>query len=299
MSHKAVNWALEQRHLKPAAWVVLIKLGDRHNKDTRLVFPDQHLLAEDCNVSRASLNRHLSDLEAVGLIFRVQRVNPATRKQLTTYYILQPDFENPPNIEHAVDDYRAALPVGQNRNTEAGHVSNCDTVAVSQKTPIPCLNSGDSRVSNCDTLNPVKEPKVNPSAPARERGSDFNEFWKVCAKPRDEANCRKLFDAAVASGADGAQIVLAAQAYAGEFAGGAHRYAIGANDWLSGRRWEKGSNADGDKLAKPADPAAFYAAWLNSGRPFFSSAVSPALAREMLGRRLVTSEQLRAAGIAA
>jgi hypothetical protein len=299
MSHRALNWALEQRHLKPGIWIVLIQLADRHNKDTRLVFPEQALLAHDCNVSRATLNRHLSELETLGLVFRVQRLNPATKKHLATHYILQPDFSNPPNIDHAIEDYVSALGSfvsGQTENIEAGHVSNLDTGSVSQISAIPCLKSGDSRVSNCDT-NPVREPKREPSAQAGAGGSDFDEFWKVFPKPRAEASCRALFDKAVASGVAAETIIAAARVYASDFAGAKQRYAVGSNDWLFGKGWAR--HEDAAVASTKADPAAFYAAWICSGKSIPPSAVRPNLAREMLGRKLVTSEQLRKAGIAA
>lgn len=302
MSNRATTWALEQRHLKPATWIVLIKLGDRHNKDTLLVFPEQSLLASDCNMGRSTLNRHLSELEADGLIYRVQRMNPATKKQLGTYYILQPDFANPPDIDHAVEDYRAALASGQTQNTDEGRVSNWDTGAVSQKTPIPCPNNDDSRVPNRDTLNLVREPKVNPSAPASARVLGFDDFWEVFPKPRAETSCRDLFAKAIASGVSAETIVEAAELYALEFRGGKQRYAVGSNDWLFGKGWERfgeAAAASGGAPAEKLDKAAFFSNLISAGRFVSSSAVSPALAREMLGRRLVTKDQLRSAGIAA
>jgi|GEM_PF-278180 len=299
MSHKAVNWALEQKQLKPGVWIVLIQLADRHNKDTRLVFPEQSLLATDCNISRATLNRHLSELEDEGLIFRVQRINASTKKSMATHYILQSDFPNPPNIDHAVEDYRAALLLGKTGNTEAGRVSNCDMGAVSQKTAIPCLNFDDSRVSNCDT-NLVREPIKEPCAVARAGGSDFDDFWKVYPKPRAEAACRDLFDRALDDGVDGTLIVEAARAYAAEFAGEKQRYAVGSHDWLSGQRWEKYARpAAGSVVAVPTDVVVFYADWIKSGRSFPSSALKAGVAREMLQRNLITLEQLRAVGVVA
>jgi DNA-binding transcriptional MocR family regulator len=71
MSHAATNWAIQQRGLKPAAKIVLWHLCDRFNPDYGC-FPSQARLAEDCEISRATLNRHLDDLEAAGLIRRLR-----------------------------------------------------------------------------------------------------------------------------------------------------------------------------------------------------------------------------------
>jgi len=176
MSHKAVNWALEQRTLKPGPWVILIQLADRHNKDTKQVNPEQSRLAADCNMSRATINRHLNDLEEAGLLNRVQRINPVTKKQLSTHYVLALDFAAPPIIEFAVSQTATRdLPV-QTENVEPDRVSDCDTVPVSQKTAIPCLKKGHSRVSNCDT-NPVIEPVREPSPyPPLEKKAAVSRF---------------------------------------------------------------------------------------------------------------------------
>lgn len=87
MSHKATNWAILQRGLKPAAKIVLWHLCDRHNPDHGC-FPKQETLARDCEMSRSTLNLHLKDLERRGLIRREQRRNPKTFQQEATRYKL-------------------------------------------------------------------------------------------------------------------------------------------------------------------------------------------------------------------
>jgi hypothetical protein len=87
MSHAATHWAIQQRGLAPATKLVLWFLSDRHNPDFGC-FPSQEQLARDCEMSRASVNRHLDELEAQGLIRRERRVDPQTRRQLPTRYRL-------------------------------------------------------------------------------------------------------------------------------------------------------------------------------------------------------------------
>lgn len=87
MSHQGTNWAIQQRGLKPTTRIVLWHLCDRYNPDYGC-FPSQERLAYDCEISRAGLNTHLAKLEQRGLVLRVRRIDPITRRQMSTRYIL-------------------------------------------------------------------------------------------------------------------------------------------------------------------------------------------------------------------
>ena len=145
MSHEATNWAIKQKGLPPAAKIVLWHLCDRYNPDFGC-FPSQDALARDCEISRATLNRHLDALEERGLVAREARRDERTRKQLSTRYRLgfEADFE----------PAEGAKPCREMR-----HGNEAETV--SQNAQKPCLKNDDSRVSNCDT-NPVREPVREP-----------------------------------------------------------------------------------------------------------------------------------------
>jgi hypothetical protein len=132
MSHRATNWAIQQRGLAPATKLVLWHLCDRHNPDYGC-FPSQDQLAADAEISRASLNTHLDKLEQAGLIRRERRLDDDTKRQRTTRYFL--GFEEDFTLKPCPD---------------SGHGS----------TPEPCPDLAKSRVQNLDT-NPVsKEPVI-------------------------------------------------------------------------------------------------------------------------------------------
>jgi DNA-binding transcriptional ArsR family regulator len=154
MSHHATSWAIRQRGLKPATKLVLWQLCDRYHPDHGC-FPSQETLAEDCEMSRASVNRHLDELERRGLIRRIQRSEKRTKRQKSTLYLLgfQSDFKAPG--EGGAEAGKAQKPCRKMRHG-----------AVSQKTQKPCLKNGKSRVSNCDT-NLVKEPVIEPARDAK------------------------------------------------------------------------------------------------------------------------------------
>lgn len=67
MSHSATDWAIKQRGLKPAAKIVLWHLCDRYHPDQGC-FPSLDTLAEDCEMSRRSVQDQLAELEKMGLL---------------------------------------------------------------------------------------------------------------------------------------------------------------------------------------------------------------------------------------
>jgi len=113
VSHRATNWAFDQRGLPPVQSLVLIRLADHHNV-LHGCFPSQKLLAEEVNVSQSTLNEHLRALEERGLIRRVRRRDSRTRRQIATRYILA--FEDEP-----VEDAGEPTPdIGVGSDAEAG-----------------------------------------------------------------------------------------------------------------------------------------------------------------------------------
>jgi hypothetical protein len=200
MSHAATNWAIQQRGLKPTTKIVLWHLCDRYNPDYGC-FPSQARLAHDCEISRATLNRHLDALEERKLIQRVRMFDPETRQQRNTRYLLgfengiEPDpgggREGGPHAENEASEY---LPHADNPFTANGS-SKCQERAletpqnpcpdlrhgaVSHFGAIPCLKNGHSRVSKRDT-NPVREPLSKPvkeEEGAQAREDDFEAFFE-------------------------------------------------------------------------------------------------------------------------
>jgi hypothetical protein len=161
MSHKATNWAIGVRGLKPATKIVLWHLADCHNAQTGVCNPIQATLATLCEMSRASINTHLAMLEERGLIRRIARVDHFTGRQLSTHYLLAVDGDFPGG---------GAIPesVSPDPEPDSGPqdvvcpVSNTSTRSVSRKPASPCPENRDFRVQNLDTLNPGKEPGREP-----------------------------------------------------------------------------------------------------------------------------------------
>jgi len=194
MSHEATNWAIKQRGLKPTTKIVLWHLCDRFNPDYGC-FPSQVRLAHDCEISRSTLNDHLDQLEAIGLLRRVPRIDPVTKRQLPTRYILrfEPGFTpadvvpcpetghgfSPPGVAAEIAaEIEPNDPVSVEPCPDSGHGINGQ--AVSGFCPDPCPEIGQSRVRNPDT-NLVREPLSKPvkeEEDAQAREADFDRFFE-------------------------------------------------------------------------------------------------------------------------
>lgn len=214
MSHGATNWAIKQRGLKPATKMVLWHLADRHNKDTGMCNPSQAKLAYDCEMSRAALNGHLSKLEALGLIKRIKRINPQTRRQERTEYQLALDgvgcFEaDEPCLKsgHGTDEPSANEPspdsgLGNDPQTPQKPSPENRHGSVSRKRKKPCPDFGDFRVQNLDT-NPVREPgsittPLTPHGGLEREIEEFRSFFPMSRSGSCSAvKVAKMYAAAV------------------------------------------------------------------------------------------------------
>lgn len=123
MSHLATAWAIQQRGIDPATKLVLWWLADRHNKDTGRCDPSQEKLAEDCEMSRRSVNTHLKILEDKGIIERIQRSDLKTKRKISTFYRLFFENDNPQDVEKPCADiaHRPCAESGKSRVQPAAH----------------------------------------------------------------------------------------------------------------------------------------------------------------------------------
>lgn len=301
MSHTAVNWALEQTGLKPAAKLVLICLADRHNRDTDECFPSQARLAEDACISRSSLNMQLAELEVLGLINRHPEIDPVTKRQMRTNYTFNAPFAG-------VDP-----------------VSKIETRAVSKKTGEPCPKKAKSRVQNLDT-NPVREPiSKPPCAQAHEAeaeegsNSDFSEgFWTelLTALGIDLASPSKWWSGVRAhrhvarwleAGLTEAQVIAVARKSrethptppdGPKGLDAVMAAAVKPASTSAGRKGASGKATDAAQEATPEQMARFWAEKLRAGSYVAPSSLSLRIADLMLVLGLVAPSDLRGRGIA-
>jgi hypothetical protein len=173
---------------------VLWHLCDRFNPDYGC-FPSQERLAHDCEISRSTLNAHLGRLEVAGLLRRVPRIHPVTKRQIPTRYILgfeqgiAPDALPPcPKTGRGDQDpgdpfpeaelVAGETPAAPEPCPETGH--GIEAGAVSDFQADPCPENALTRVRNPDT-NPVREPLREPvkeEEGAPEREAILDEFFE-------------------------------------------------------------------------------------------------------------------------
>lgn len=330
MSHKATLWAIEQRRLKPTTKIVLWHLCDRFNPDFGC-FPSQARLAEDCEISRSTLNDHLDRLEAARLLRRVPRVDPVTRRQMPTRYIL--GFEEgfaprdpEPCPESGHGDWPAFGDDGANPGTadptdpspETGHGN--PEKAVSDFRAEPCPENAESRVRNPDTnlvREPLREPvKEEEGAQSRAAISDqvFGELldalgldpaalpgWWQGWPPRlhvqrwrDELGLTEaeIIATAEASRQDHPEPPDGPKALDRAMQRAAQRKVEDA-----GRKRRKPKTTPTPAVPPITDLPAFYADLVNGDRYLPVSAISNTMRDVMLARGLVTPERLRERGV--
>lgn len=334
MSHEATTWAIKQRGIKPTTKIVLWHLCDRYNPDYGC-FPSQERLAHDCEISRSTLNGHLGHLETLGLLRRVPRIDPATKRQLPTRYILgfEPGFtpvdRGPcPESAHGSEGHgERQHPASEPPLDPADFADPCPESAhgipgqaVSDFGPEPCPDFGQSRVRNPDTnlvREPLREP-VKEEEDAHAREIDFDRFFG------DLLRALGLDPDALPGWWQGWPAQLHVQRWCDELglceedilavAEDSRREhpeppdGPKALDRVMQRAAARKAEADrqGPRKRRPApaaastDPgavAAFYADLVNSDRFLPPNAISNALRDTLLARGLVTHERLHQRGI--
>ena len=281
MSHKATNWAIQQRGLSPVTKLVLWYLCDRHNPDFGC-FPSQDQLAADAEISRASLNVHLEKLETACLIRRQRRHTDDTHRRKSTRYVL--GFE---------DDF------GREPCPESGH----------GKPEKPCPDFGKSHVQNLDT-NLVREPETTTAHDAGASGDAEAACLTACGEGLSPAaktaitSTRPVIDAWLASGYDLAADILPTLAERTKRKRAdpirtwayfttaiakqhAQRMAQAAKPKSAGEPEQGTTLTAYDILLRTAE-------WINSGRYVPPSAVSTTKRAALLAAGLVTEATLRA-----
>ena len=158
--------AMQQRGIKPATKVVLYWLADHHNSETGACFPSLNTLANECEMDRSTVVRHLDALEKAGFIARDKRTR-ANGSQTSTAYILT----MPP-----VAKYNS--PCGK---TQQPPVAKCDPHNLGK------INLGSEPVLEANASKSLTSLKVD----------NFEEFWSRYPRKVAKPNAKKAYAKAI------------------------------------------------------------------------------------------------------
>ena len=87
MSHYMTALAMKQQGLRPATKVVLYWIADHHNSETGDCFPSINRLAVLCEMSRRSVETHITALEDQGLLKRISQYRDTGGKTANSYLL--------------------------------------------------------------------------------------------------------------------------------------------------------------------------------------------------------------------
>ena len=287
MSGMALIWAANVKGLKPAAKIVLIQLADFHNKETGQCNPSAQRLADECEMGRATLFRHMTTLEECGLVTRHAR-GDGDGGRGANQYELHLDITLGPS----------ARPTGG--SGPDGVASQNETGGKVSKKRRKSLKCETGVVSNQDrnlTIEPKKEP---PS-----RGREAGEAEKILAvyppdRLRGRAACLVQIEEAVKEGIAPEDLLQAVQTYATESAGFTRSKVCFSDNWFQSRRWqgyleEIRTKREMTQIARE-DHHARLAYWISDRSPMCKHITAKQVSA-LLASKLVTRAQIQAAGL--
>lgn len=230
MSHAATRWLSE---IDPSAitageFRVLFHLCDCHNPSSGC-FPSQEYLRDKTGLSNGGLNNALSGLEAKAIIYREKRWDEATKKQLSTRYIL--GFEGIPSPlsgDGAVSTFQG----------EPSPLFEQSRLHSTGDKPVKgTSNRTSKRVGASDLFSEEQAPKVDPTEEVLTR------FYAIFPKRTDKkystpAEIRPRLKAALKK-TSAEELIAAAGNYASSPDHKNGEYARKAAYWLRDEEWQK------------------------------------------------------------
>ena len=289
MSGMALIWAANVKGLKPAPKIVLIQLADFHNKETGQCNPSAQRLADECEMGRATLFRHMMTLEQSGLVTRHARGDGSRG---SNQYELHLDITLGPSSR------RKGGASGPNgvvyQNETGGNVSK-----KRGKGPSGEMGVVLNRDRNL-TIEPVKEPATR----KREASGDEEAEKILVAYPPDrlrgKAVCLAQIEEAMKEGSAPADLLRAVQAYATDSAGFTRSKVCFSDNWFQSRRLQayvERRAEDREKMkVLEADHHARLACWISDRSPMCKH-ITATQVSALLASMLVTEAQIQAAGL--
>ena len=223
MSHYMTALAMKQQGLKPATKIVLYWLADCHNQETGKCFPSISHLASVCEMSRRSVEGHLTVLEQLGLIKRFNQFRDRGGKTSNSYVL-----ELMGTTEHnsSTDLSRAV----------AEHYGYSDT----QNLRMVCEKSAHGDTQNLRMNNLGRNnlgSNNNNSSSNDEVDYYFDQLWSLYPRKVGKGQARKAFKAA-SKKKDFYDLLPKLMDYVQTLEGKDKQFIPHLATWLNGERWE-------------------------------------------------------------
>jgi hypothetical protein len=291
MSGMALIWAANVKGLKPAAKIVLIQLADFHNKDTGQCNPSAKRLADECEMGRATLFRHMTTLEQSGLVTRHARGDGDGGRGSNQYEL---------HLDITLGPSSRAKGWGSGPNRVSSQNEMGRNVS---KTCGKSLTSETGVVPNRDTnlsIEPVKEPPTR----KREAAGDEEAEKILAAYPPDRlrgtAASIAQIEEAMKEGIEPKDLLQAVQAYATDSAGFTRAKVCYSDNWFQSRRWQgyiEDIRAKREKFqAASADHHKRLACWISDRSPMCKH-ITGTQVTALLASKMVSEAQIQAAGL--
>ena len=291
MSGMALIWAANVKGLKPAAKIVLIQLADFHNKETGQCNPSAQRLADECEMGRATLFRHMATLEECGLVTRHAR-GDGDGGRGANQYELHLDITLGPSARPK--DGGSDKNEDSSQNETGGSVSKMRGKSPGGETGV--VSYRDRHL----TIEPIREPPTRKREAAEDQAAESILAAYPPDRMRGKAEClgpiRDILDA----GTEVDDLLQAVKAYATESAGFTRSKVCFSDNWFKSGRWrayvEDIAKSREETKAKEAEMLAGLANWVTDRHPLCRH-ITPGQIDALLAAELVTQAQIQAAGL--
>jgi hypothetical protein len=291
MSGMALIWAANVKGLKPAAKIVLIQLADFHNKETGQCNPSAQRLADECEMGRATLFRHMATLEECGLVTRHAR-GDGDGGRGANQYELHLDITLGPSARPK--DGGSDKNEDSSQNETGGSVSKMRGKSPGGETGV--VSYRDRNLS----IEPIREPPTRKREAAEDQAAESILAAYPPDRMRGKAEClgpiRDILDA----GTEVDDLLQAVKAYATESAGFTRSKVCFSDNWFKSGRWrayvEDIAKSREETKAKEAEMLAGLANWVTDRHPLCRH-ITPGQIDALLAAELVTQAQIQAAGL--
>jgi predicted transcriptional regulator len=173
LSAQALIWAANVRGLKPATKIVLIQLSERHNKDTGLCNPSIKTLADDCEMDRTTVMRHIDILEGLGLLTKSANAGEGTGRQSNEYRLHVPEQIRTEAKSDFTTGAKSQSDGGQSRNPTGVKSHSYATQTLREPTEEPSLFGSN-------------EPQRLPLE--QDRAEEFWDAYPKCKRKMERAD---------------------------------------------------------------------------------------------------------------